>query len=154
MQKEKIIHRDLKIDNFLVKFNKEKTDYIIKLSDYGIGKIKDKTNSMFSGIKGTFGNVAPEIILEKTKKYDKEVDIFSLGVILYQISHNLQSPFGENLNILLTYQNFYGKDNFEVIFSENIKNDDFKDLVTNMIRLNPNNRLTWEKYFEHKFFYD
>ena len=126
MQKEKIIHRDLKLDNFLVKFNKEKTDFIIKLSDYGICKIKNKTNSIFSGIKGTIGNVAPEIVLEKTKNYDNEVDIFSLGVILYQISHNLQSPFGENLSMLLTYQNFYEKDNFEVIFSENIKNDNLK----------------------------
>ena len=32
----------------------------------------------------------------KTKTYENTVDIFSLGIILYQISHNLIHPFGNN----------------------------------------------------------
>ena len=41
MQANKIIHRDLKLDNFLVGCkNKEKKDYIIKLGNYGKGKFE------------------------------------------------------------------------------------------------------------------
>ena len=64
IQKKKIIHRDLKLENFLVKYkNKEKTDYIIKFVDFGIGKFKKEfTNSIYSGFKGTPTTAAPEIL--------------------------------------------------------------------------------------------
>ena len=63
IQDRKIIHRDIKLENILIKFtNKEKTDYIIKLCDYGFGKF---TDGIFSGLKGTFETVAPEILLKK-----------------------------------------------------------------------------------------
>lgn len=39
MSENNIVHRDLKLQNILVKYkNKEKTDYIVKLTDYGISK--------------------------------------------------------------------------------------------------------------------
>ena len=152
IQKENIIHRDLKLENFLVKYNKEKTDYIIKLGDYGIGKLKNNSNTIFSGLKGTFETVAPEIILKKEQKYENTVDIFSLGIILYQLSHNLKHPFGENPFNILTYDKNYEKDDLKIEFFETIKNDDFKDLISRMIKLNPKNRLKWEDYFWHKYF--
>jgi regulator of RNase E activity RraB len=76
IQRNYIIHRDLKLENFLIKYNKEKTDYVIKLGDYGIGKFKYKTNGIYSGLKGTIDTIAPEIILEKTKEYKSSVDIY------------------------------------------------------------------------------
>lgn len=49
LQEKLVIHRDIKLENFLVKFtNPEKTNYIIKLSDYGISKFKNNTNGIFS----------------------------------------------------------------------------------------------------------
>ena len=153
IQNKKIIHRDLKLENFLIKYNKEKTDYIIKLGDYGIGKFKFQSNGIFSGLKGTIDTVAPEIILEKIKEYNSSVDIFSLGIILYQLSHNLKHPFGKNSNqILINYNQNYDKDNLNIEFDESIKNNNFKDLIKKMIKLNPKNRLSWEKYFNHPFF--
>ena len=47
MNKFNIIHRDLKLENILVKYlNEEKTKYIVKLADYGISREFDnqKTN--------------------------------------------------------------------------------------------------------------
>ena len=68
MFNEKIIHRDIKLENFLVKYNNSnKNDYIIKLSDYGISKINSLQSNNFSGFKGTIETIAPEIILQKTK---------------------------------------------------------------------------------------
>ena len=91
MYKNNIIHRDLKLKNFLVKYldetNKNNSKFIVKLSDYGIGKFLKKNNDSFSGIKGTLETIAPEILLSKVQKYENVVDIFSLGIIFYQLSH-------------------------------------------------------------------
>ena len=153
MQDYHIIHRDLKLSNFLVKYNNlEKNEYIIKLSDYGIGKFSNDIN--FSGIKGTLETIAPEILLKKVKQYESIVDIFSLGVILYQLSHNLKHPFkkSEIEDICKKYIINYEIDNINIEFDKDIENKYFKDLIIKMIKLNPKHRLTWEQYFEHPFF--
>ena len=154
MYKNNIIHRDLKMKNFLIKYNDErKNEYIVKLADYGIGKFLNNTNDNFSGVKGTSETMAPELILTKTKKYENIVDIFSLGIILYQLSHNLNHPFKKSYgNFVIIYYQYYEKDNYNVEFSQHIKDKDFKDLIIKMIKLNPKNRLTWEEYFGHPFF--
>ena len=82
------------------------------------------------------------------------MDIFSLGIILYQLSHNLKHPFINDLNKIMkyTYFNYYDNDNFDIIFDISIKNEDFKDLLRKMLKLNQSNRLTWEEYFNHPYF--
>jgi len=152
MQKESIIHRDLKLENILVKYiNKEKNEIILKLTDYGISEIKNKK---ISGLRGTLDYIAPEILLNKVEEYKSSFDIFSLGIILYQISHKLNHPFiGNKYEIFAAnYVNYYEKDNYKIEFDKSIKDDNFKDLITKMLKLNPENRLTWEEYFNHKFF--
>ena len=154
MQQKAIIHRDLKLSNFLVKYlDEEKSKYIIKLSDYGIGKFLNKSN-IFSGYKGTNEYMAPEMVLQKMKEYKNNYDIFSLGIILYQLAHNLSHPFKriEDQNLLIIYCNFYDKDNYVIEFDESIKSEEYKDLVKRMLKLNPKNRLNWSQYFEHPFF--
>ena len=153
IQNESIIHRDLKLENFLIKYNKEKTDYLIKLGGYGIGTFKYLTNGIYSGLKGTIDNLAPEIILEKTQEYESSVDMFSLGIILYQLSHNLKHPYGKNLiEYLQKYIENFENDNLNIDFDKTIKNKDFKDLIKKMIKLNPKNRISWDDYFDHPFF--
>jgi len=155
MYKQNIIHRDLKLKNLLVKYkDNNKQNFIVKIGDYGIGKFLDKSSSI-TGLKGTPETIAPEILLEKISKYDKEnlVDIFSLGVIFYQLSHNLKHPFDNNDTLRrIIYYNKYDEDNFEIQFDDSIKNEDFKDLVKRMLKLNPKNRLNWNQYFNHPFF--
>ena len=76
-----------------------------------------------------------------------------MGIILYQISHNLKHPFGENyIQRGNAYNNNYEKDDFKIEFDKSIKNKDFIDLITKMIKLNPKNRLKWDEYFRHPFF--
>ena len=155
MQEQKIIHRDLKLENFLIKYkNNEKSDFYIKLADYGLGKFKREfPKSSFSGLKGTIETVAPEIILEKKSSYEEIVDIFSLGIILYQLANNLKHPYDENsIKLVIKYNNYYENDNLKIEFDEEIKDNIFKDLIQKMIKLNPKNRINWDEYFEHKFF--
>ena len=154
LQEKLVIHRDIKLENFLVKFtNDEKTEYIIKLSDYGISKFKNNTNGIFSGIKGSEDTIAPEISLERVTSYENIVDVFSLGVILYQLSHNLRHPFGSNFNKWFNiYKAHFDHDDFNVQFDDSIHDENFKDLLRKMLKLNPSNRITWDNYFNHPFF--
>ena len=81
--------------------------------------------------------------------------MFSLGIILYQLSHNLKHPFIKNNKIenILIYNEKYEKDDYIIEFDKSIENNlDFKDLIIKMLKLNPKNRLSWDDYFEHKFF--
>ena len=50
------------------------------------------------------------------------------------------------------YYMHYEKDNYNIVFDGNIKDKNFKDLITKMIKLNPKNRLTWAEYFKQPFF--
>ena len=50
------------------------------------------------------------------------MDIFSLGIILYQLANNLKHPYEENpIKLIIKYSNYYEKDNLEIKFSEEIK---------------------------------
>ena len=142
------------LNNFFI--SKYYAEYdIVKLADFGISKFSNELNSDFSGYKGTLDSAAPEIILQKVKQYDSIIDIFSLGIILYQLSHNLKHPFKKYTydNIIRIYNDYYNKDNYQIEFGSSVKNNlDFKDLIIKMLKLNPKNRLTWEEYFEHNFF--
>ena len=153
MYNHNIIHRDLKLKNLLVKYKDDKKkNFIVKIGDYGIGTFLNE-NKTYTGMRGTLETMAPEIILEKISSYNSLVDIFSLGVILYQLSHNLIHPFdNNNFRRNLIYYNKYEEDNFVIKFDNSIINEDFKDLVKKMLKLNPKNRLDWVQYFNHPFF--
>mgnify|MGYP002623859812 CR=1 FL=1 len=74
MNKNKIAHRDLKLENILFKYgNKDKTKYIFKMSDYGVGKEFLSCSCRFSTKVGTLNYMAPEVL--KGEKYNNECDL-------------------------------------------------------------------------------
>ena len=78
LHKYGIIHRDLKPDNIMLTEASDKGN--IKIMDFGLSKILGKKEKSVDGF-GTLTFVSPEVLIRKP--YNKEVDIWSLGVILY-----------------------------------------------------------------------
>lgn len=76
--KQGIIHRDVKDGNIFIS-----EDGYFKLGDFGISRMLSDTNQTLS-MKGTPIFMAPEVILGKY--YDKTVDIYSLGIVLYKLT--------------------------------------------------------------------
>src|SRR5215470_12285574 len=94
-----IIHRDLKPDNlFLHKRNDGGA--IVKVLDFGISKVSVTGFSTKTGdIMGSPAYMAPEQ-MESTRSVDHRADIWSLGVVLYQLVVG-QAPFrGDTLPLL------------------------------------------------------
>lgn len=82
---KKILHRDLKSQNiFLTKRG------ILKLGDFGIARVLSNTKSRAKTVVGTPYYLSPEII--RNEGYSFKSDIWSLGVLLYEIAA-LQPPF-------------------------------------------------------------
>ena len=84
-----IIHRDIKPGNIMVL-----NDGSVKIVDFGIARLGDKTLTRTGQIVGSLYYMPPEQFLDKP--LDKRADVYSAGVVLYQLlTYSL--PFeGEN----------------------------------------------------------
>lgn len=74
-----IVHRDISPQNILVSYEGE-----VKVTDFGIANAKNKnTETMTGTVKGKYSYMSPEQIL--AKKVDCRSDIFSLGIVLWEM---------------------------------------------------------------------
>ena len=143
MTKHNIIHRDLKLGNILIKYtDNSKQKFIPKLSDYGFSK--DLNNQAFTGTHlGTPATMAPEIMMDL--KYNDKSDLWSIGVMMYQL-HFKEIPYpGFNEQEILKKI----KNNFP---RKQPSDPQLRDLLNKLLVMNPNNRISWEEYFNHPFF--
>jgi len=93
---KKIIHRDIKPENIFILKNG-----VVKLSDFGIAKIKDfaSTVSLGTSIIGTPAYISPEIAIG-LESIDERSDIYSLGVVFYEMVTG-KKPFEGNFMTLI-----------------------------------------------------
>jgi eukaryotic-like serine/threonine-protein kinase len=95
-----VVHRDIKPGNIMVQ-----SDGLIKIADFGIARIEDSTATLQTqagDIMGTPAYMSPEQVLGKTA--DGRSDLFSLGVILYELTTG-KRPFATENNNLATLFN-------------------------------------------------
>ena len=142
LHKHRIIYRDLKPENILLD-----DDGHIKLTDFGLSKIlcKERSASLCGcnteeidhlkktyTVCGTQEYLAPEILLGKG--YDKCVDWWSLGVVMYEMLVGY-SPFKDTkgkLDIKIYMR--------KIFHHRNISNIAF-DLIKRLLEVNPEKRL-------------
>ena len=133
-----IIHRDLKPENLLINENN-----ILKLCDFGWSvKLKNDKRTTFCG---TVEYMAPEII--KKQKYDETIDIWSLGVLLYELVHSY-SPFYSEDSDYRKIGNNIVQSVFK--FKEGLS-DEYKDLINKILIKDSKKRIKIEEIYQHPF---
>ena len=145
LHKHKIIYRDLKPENVMIKENG-----YVKFIDFGtVKELKDKTKTFL----GTYSYMAPEIF--EGNGYSFQVDMWALGVIMYEFVCG-KLPFGDDFDDEENPMKFYNiliKENLK--FPSFLKDEQFKDLIQKMLVKDVNKRLVqYTKIREHPYFKD
>lgn len=158
-----IIHRDIKPENILLNitpktsptqkqigpWDENELDVSVKIADFGLAKFIGElkfTNTLC----GTPAYVAPEV-LKSTRKYSKNIDLWSAGVLLYVCLVGFP-PFSDELGppnmreqILAAKYAFFSP-YFDPI-------DDLAlDLITKLLVIDPDQRLNIQEAIGHPWF--
>ena len=146
MNDNNIVHRDIKLNNILVKYlNEEKTKFKVLLSDYGVSNQLSSMTKKYRTHAGTQIIMAPEIL--SGKEYNNKCDLWSLGVNIFQLYTKKPPYSGAYDNVILNQINKLGQSVLNAITDEKLK-----DLLSKLLVKEPENRISWEEYFEHDFF--
>lgn len=83
LHSKNIVHFDLKCDNLLVNLRDPERP-ICKVGDFGLSRIK-KNTMVSGGVRGTLPWMAPELLSGSTARVSEKVDVFSFGVVMWEI---------------------------------------------------------------------
>jgi len=99
-----IVHRDLKPANILID-----NEGLLKIVDFGVAAAQSQGDTQLTKTGYVIGSpkyMAPEQILGK--KVDERADIYSLGVILYEMLSGVP-PYSRGDHMSVMYQHVQGK---------------------------------------------
>ncbi|KAE9465068.1 hypothetical protein C3L33_03010, partial [Rhododendron williamsianum] len=156
LHSNRIIHRDMKPQNILIG-----ADSVVKLCDFGFARAMSSNTVVlrsFKGQSGSFGDayevptegkdwtplyMAPE--LAQQQPYNRTADLWSLGVILYELFVG-EPPFVANS--FYTLIRHINED--PVKYPDNMS-PNFKSFLRGLLNKEPQNRLTWPSLLQHPF---
>lgn len=133
-----IVHRDLKAENLLLDANLN-----IKIADFGFSNFYNKEDTL-NTFCGSPPYAAPEVF--EGKRYSgPEIDIWSLGVVLYVLICGALPFEGPNLQIL---RDRVLSGRFRIPY---FMSSDCENLIRRMLTLDPKKRATIEQIKKHKW---
>lgn len=135
---KKILHRDLKPHNFLITTNDQ-----IKITDFSFAKFFEP-NTMTSTICGSPLYMAPELL--RGELYTNKSDLWSLGVILYQMLYNRYPYLADT-----PYKLIERIENRSLSFPNSDKSNECILLIKKLLKKNFNKRITWNTLFRDEW---
>nr|XP_033784796.1 serine/threonine-protein kinase 33 isoform X2 [Geotrypetes seraphini] len=144
LHKKDIVHRDLKLENILIKNSEEdsaeSSELNIKVTDFGLAVRKGGvgSESMLQATCGTPIYMAPEVI--NAHDYSQQCDIWSIGVIMYMLLCG-DPPFMGNSEEKLFELIKKGVLDFNDIVWKNVS-DSAKFTLQQLLKVNPAYRIT------------
>ena len=139
LEKLKIVHRDIKLENIIIEDNKN-----IKILDFGLSNFYQKNNILYSSC-GSLCYASPEMV--EGKKYSGScVDIWSSGIVLFAMLCGYL-PFTDSNEQKLFKKIVEGKLYFPHFLSEQAK-----DLLNKVLTKDPLKRITINKIKKHPWF--
>ncbi|XP_072418173.1 serine/threonine-protein kinase 33-like [Chiloscyllium punctatum] len=153
LHKNDIIHRDLKLENILVKSNNNADDEELKLNikvtDFGLSVLKDGagvgSESMLQDACGTPLYMAPEII--NNYDYSQQCDLWSIGIIMYILLCG-QAPFTATTSEKLYEEITKGELDFSHSSLKSIS-ESARSVLKGLLLVDPAHRMTASELLNH-----
>ncbi|KAL1537796.1 Calcium-dependent protein kinase 33 [Salvia divinorum] len=136
-----VMHRDLKPENFLLSDKTEEA--LLKATDFGLSVFIEEGKT-YKDVVGSAYYVAPEVL---RRKYGKEADVWSAGVMLYILLSGVPPFWGDNERAIFDSV-LRGNVDFETKPWPSIS-ESAKDLVRRMLTQDPKKRITAAQVLEH-----
>lgn len=156
----KILHRDLKLDNILIKFqnDSDKDNLLmdkatVKIIDFGFARYLE-TGQLATSVLGSPINMDPKILFKMRKiennntfGYDQKADIWSLGTLCYELLVGIP-PFDAS-----SYEELIGKLKAgQYKFPENLRlSMESVSFINDMLQFDPNKRKDINYLMSHPF---
>ncbi len=142
LRSQDIAHLDLKPSNILLTAGKRPS---LKLADFGMAQ-RFSADETRSSVRGSYLYMAPEILLKS--KYDARVDLWSVGVILYECLFGKAPYKSGTLEELLKK---VAEERPIVVPRQSHLSKECRDLLVRCLERDPDARITFEDFFTHPF---
>jgi serine/threonine protein kinase len=146
LRKHEVIHRDFKLANLLV------DNDIVKIADFGMAK---KGHKMAETVVGSYMTMAPELLMingdnDDPQFYCSKADLWSVGFVFYQILCGEPPFFGLSPNEM--FNDIKKKCGNLQFPKDKVISNQAKDLINNLLQMDPKKRIDWPDFFNHPFF--
>jgi serine/threonine protein kinase len=142
-----IVHRDLKPENIMLS---DKTDnFKLKIMDFGLSKILGPLETAVDGF-GTLTFVAPEVLIRQP--YNKQVDVWSLGVIMYNMITGIY-PFdddSDNNEEIIAKMIVFQDLSFPIKFFKGYSKE-LIELIKKCLNKNPKHRISVDQFLKDEW---
>ncbi|TPX68540.1 hypothetical protein SpCBS45565_g02977 [Spizellomyces sp. 'palustris'] len=138
-----VIHRDLKLGNlFLTR------DMQLKLGDFGLAAMIKHDGERKKTICGTPNYIAPEVLFDTQTGHSFEVDIWSLGVVMYTLL--IGKPPFQTKDVKAIYKKI--RDNSYEFPPQIAISRSAKDIITGLLQSRPERRPSVDDIMQHEYF--
>ncbi|KAG7277354.1 hypothetical protein CRUP_025594, partial [Coryphaenoides rupestris] len=134
-----ISHLDLKPQNILL------SGSVLKIADFGFAQYMSPWDEQ-SALRGSPLYMAPEMVCRR--QYDSRVDLWSVGVILYEAVFG-RAPFASRSYVELE-EKIRSDKPIELPPGARVSGD-CRDLLLRLLEREPDARITFEQFFSHGF---
>ncbi|KAK4684394.1 hypothetical protein P7C73_g5784, partial [Tremellales sp. Uapishka_1] len=144
MHEKSIIHRDLKLGNLFLDANMD-----IKVGDFGLAALIENGDRKTT-ICGTPNYIAPEVLFDQANGHSFEVDIWSIGVIIYTLL--IGKPPFQTKDVNTIYKRI--KDNRYEFPPDKPITPAAENLIMSVLNPNPDKRPSLDDILKHPFFHN
>ncbi len=153
---KKIVHLDIKSENFFLSYNSKLRTYVVKIGDFGLSEnlqVKEPSGHK----KGTRQTMAPELYSSTKFAYDPfKADAYSLGIFLFTALFG-HPPYGIPTSSDKFFE-YVEKYDWRLVINAYDRKRSFKhlslspkvkDLLVNLLNFDPQKRLSMKQVLAH-----